>query len=60
MSKTTLYVALWSIVSYYLLVLLLCVRYRNEGFDNGVFFNIEANTFDSLKIYFEAKRTCLY
>ena len=31
----------------------------NESFDNGVFFNIEANTFDSLKIYFEAKRTCL-
>jgi hypothetical protein len=22
--------------------------------------NIEANTFDSLKFYFEAKRTCLY
>ena len=32
----------------------------NKSFDNGVFFNIEANTFDSLKIYFEAKRTCLY
>jgi hypothetical protein len=69
MSKKTLYVALWSIVSYYLLVLLLCVSLSNgnasemkanESFDNGVFFNIEANTFDSLKIYLEAKRTCLY
>jgi hypothetical protein len=63
---------------------------RSEGFDNDVFFNIEAkrtrsivgknlfskrsehvyieefknrsqaNTFGSVKIYFEAKRTCVY
>jgi hypothetical protein len=29
----------------------------NESFDNGVFFDIEANTFESKQIIFEAKRT---
>ena len=33
-----------------------------ESFDNDVFFRYrsEANSFDSLNIYFEAQRTCLY
>jgi hypothetical protein len=52
MSNKTLHVALWNIVSYYLLLLLLlCVSLSNgnasetkanESFDNGVFFYIEA------------------
>ncbi len=29
----------------------------NESFDNGVFFDIEANTFESKQIIFEAKQT---
>jgi hypothetical protein len=38
---------------------------RSENFDNDVYTKdfknrSEANTFDSLKIYFEAKQTCLY
>ncbi len=35
---------------------------RSENFGNYVFFDFEAevNTFDSSKIYYEAKGTCLY
>ena len=68
MSKKTLYVALWSIVSYYLLLLLLCVSLSNgnasktkvnESFDNGVFFDIEAKRTPSIvsKLFSKRKNT---
>ncbi len=65
--QKTLYVALWSIVSYYLLLLLLlCVSLSNgnasetkvnKSFDNGVFFDIQAKRTPSIVSKLFSKRS---